>query len=291
MEKADILEMTVAHLKSFQHRHLENDPKLRDHEGSRFHDGARYVMGFRECANEVEKYLTTLNMVDRAGSEVLSSLVQYLRGRIEDVQKAVRSGSDHQLHPVLESSSSFVRAESLMQFQTAQQPSKVVAHESNEFQPTATTGFRISDSSLPAGATTATRYILGQLPYLQHPYAAALTSSLPMSDHSHFVTSATSTLTTRREHMQSPTMGDEFPQTLGVRIPRSSGIHQFMRESQISPDSGISLDSPTQVYGSKSVKSETTVELSSQSAYKVKPRSQLETVASGPSSESLWRPW
>lgn len=282
--------MTVAHLKSLQHRHLENDPKVRDHEGARCHDGARYVLGFRECANEVEKYLTTLNTVDRPGAEVLSSLIQYLRGRTEDVQKAVRNASD-QLHPVLESSS-FARAESLMQFKTAQQPSKIVTHECNEFHPTVTTGatcFRISDSSVPASATTATRYILGQLPYLQHPYAA-LTSSLPLSDQSRFATSATSTLA-RREHMQSPTQGDEFPQTLGVRIPRSSGLLQFLRESQISPDSGISLDSPTQIYGSKSVKSETMVEFSSQSVYKVKPSSQLETMATGPSSDCLWRPW
>src|SRR6218665_1273428 len=288
MEKADILEMTVAHLKSLPHHHMENDPKLRDHESSRCHDSARYVLGFRECASEVEKYIATLNTVDRPGVEALSSLIQYLRVRTEDVQKAARNGSD-QLHQVLDTSS-FFRAERLMQFQASQQPSNIVAHERNEFQTTGTACFRVGDSSVPAGAATATRYILGQLPYLQHPYVAALTSSLPMSNQNNFATAAMSTLA-NKEHAHSPRQGDEFPQTLSIRIPRGSGIPQCPRDPQISPDSGLSLDSPTQIYRSKTVKSESMVEFSPQSIYNVKPSSRLETTAPGPSSDCPWRPW
>ena len=67
LEKADILEMTVKHLRQLQRHHvtqaLSHDPTL----------ASKYKAGFNECAGEVVRYLGSLHEIDGATRERLIS--------------------------------------------------------------------------------------------------------------------------------------------------------------------------------------------------------------------------
>ena len=72
MEKADILQMTVSHLRDVQHRQMALD------RGSDV--TSRYVAGYAECAKEVSAYLQNVKDVD---SNVQGRLMGHLANYIE----------------------------------------------------------------------------------------------------------------------------------------------------------------------------------------------------------------
>ncbi|KAK3104604.1 hypothetical protein FSP39_005961 [Pinctada imbricata] len=69
MEKADILEMTVRHLRQLQHQQISalasTDPAVIN----------KYRLGFNECANEVSKFLGNMNGID---AEIRARLLNHL---------------------------------------------------------------------------------------------------------------------------------------------------------------------------------------------------------------------
>jgi hypothetical protein len=79
MEKADILEMTVRHLKMVQRQVA---PPCRE---SGLYSGSellsKYRAGYHECANEVSRYMASMRGVD---AEVQSRLLQHLSQKLRD---------------------------------------------------------------------------------------------------------------------------------------------------------------------------------------------------------------
>lgn len=74
MEKADILEMTVSHLRSMQRHHASSPVAA----AASIKDDAmkKYLLGFRECAKEVGKYLSTdEGLADNVGAALTNHLV------------------------------------------------------------------------------------------------------------------------------------------------------------------------------------------------------------------------
>lgn len=75
MEKADILEMTVSHLRSVQ-RHPTSSPTSSSVTSSNRDDAVKkYLYGFNECAKEVAKYLSG---VEELADSVVSGLMKHL---------------------------------------------------------------------------------------------------------------------------------------------------------------------------------------------------------------------
>lgn len=76
LEKADILEMTVKHLRSMQRRQISSalaaDPSV----------AAKYRVGFNECAHEVVRYLNSLEGVN---DDVRCRLMNHLSGCVQSV--------------------------------------------------------------------------------------------------------------------------------------------------------------------------------------------------------------
>lgn len=90
LEKADILEMTVKHLRQLQRQHvsqaISQDPTVE----------IKYKAGFNECANEVARYLGSLQGVD---DEVRGRLINHLGNVVTSVN---RQGHENQQcsHPL-----------------------------------------------------------------------------------------------------------------------------------------------------------------------------------------------
>lgn len=86
LEKADILEMTVKHLRQLQRHHvtqaLTEEPTVVN----------KYRAGFNECANEVVRYLSSLNGVDH---EVRERLVSHLGNVVTSLNHPSRDSQQH----------------------------------------------------------------------------------------------------------------------------------------------------------------------------------------------------
>ncbi|XP_048748303.1 transcription factor HES-1-B-like [Ostrea edulis] len=90
LEKADILEMTVKHLRNLQRNQLASaiasDPTV----------VTKFRAGFHECANEVVRYLGT---VQNVGPDVKSRLVSHLSTCLQTQNNPASSDNVHTPHP------------------------------------------------------------------------------------------------------------------------------------------------------------------------------------------------
>ncbi|XP_033764248.1 transcription factor HES-1-B-like [Pecten maximus] len=89
LEKADILEMTVKHLRTLQRRQITSavaaDPTV----------AAKYNIGFSECANEVMRYLGSAQGINE---DVRNRVVNHLGGCVQTVNAS--SMAHHNLQPI-----------------------------------------------------------------------------------------------------------------------------------------------------------------------------------------------
>lgn len=89
LEKADILEMTVKHLRSLQRRQLTSavaaDPTV----------AAKYNIGFSECASEVMRYLGSAQGINE---DVRNRVVNHLGGCVQTINAS--SMAHHNLQPI-----------------------------------------------------------------------------------------------------------------------------------------------------------------------------------------------
>lgn len=82
MEKADILEMTVAHLKNTQFNPISSSPTSVT--SSPEDAKKKYLLGFNECAKEVGKYLSSM---EELAVKVGAPLMKHLISCLENIQR------------------------------------------------------------------------------------------------------------------------------------------------------------------------------------------------------------
>lgn len=94
MEKADILEMTVAHLKNTQFNPISSPPTS---VVSSLEDAKKkYLLGFNECAKEVGKYLSSM---EELAVKVGAPLMKHLISCLENIQRYQVSITPSDLQP------------------------------------------------------------------------------------------------------------------------------------------------------------------------------------------------
>ena len=89
MEKADILEMTVSHLKSMQFywKQPNSSPKIPSREAY-----SRYAVGFNECARQVGNFLS--KMEDRVDNKLHYSLMKHLEDYLQKPASSIAGNQD-----------------------------------------------------------------------------------------------------------------------------------------------------------------------------------------------------